>query len=561
MRKLARFCISHRGLVVAGWIVVLLAVTAISRVTGNAYSNSSFNLPGTGSQQAQNLLQAASPRLAGDTEEVVFTTRDGTPVSDPQVRARVTAMLGRLARVPGVSSVVSPYSPDGAGQVSKDGTIAFATVTFDRPSADIPDAVARQLVGTAKSADGPDTVVAVAGQAAEQTDPQDLGNVGIGIGVAAVVLLIVFGSLLAMILPLVSALLALGTGVGLIAVVSHAVAIAPNIVAFVLLVGLGVGVDYALFVVTRYRRELLAGKDAGAAIITAVATSGRTVLFAGITVCVAILGMFALGMMFFYGLAVATALGVALTMTAALTLLPAMLSFLGPRVLPRRQRARLARGQHAPAPRRGGAWGRWTALVSRSPAAAAAVALGVVVLLGVPFLSLRLAFSDQGNDPPGTTTRQAYDLLAEGFGAGFNGPLEVVAQVRGQRERAAFTRLEAAIARHPGVAAEAPAQFTGRAGLAAAGPVFTSAAVIMIFVYASFILGGQRVIKEFGLGLAFGVLIDALIIRTTAVPALMLLLGKASWWHPRDGTAAGQRTRQPAHAFLSGSPASGPGES
>ena len=720
MRKLARFCIDHRGLVVAGWIVLLLAVTVISRFVGNSYSNFDFGLPNSDSQHAQTLLTQGSPRLAGDTELVAFSALHGTRVNDPQVKAPVTRMLQRLASVPHVTSVVSPYSPGGAGQISKNGTIAFATVTFDLPTANITASMAHQLVNTARSGDGPDVTVAVGGQAAEQTVPQNLGNVGIGIAVAAIVLLIVFGSLVAMILPLISAILALGTGVGMIVLVSHAVVIAPNIVAFVLLVGLGVGVDYALFVVTRYRRGLLAGQSVNDSIVTAMATSGRAVLFAGITVCVSILGMFALGMSFFYGLAVASALGVALTMIAALTVLPALLSFFGTRVLSRRQRARAAQAgladtvARSAVPEGGQVWSRWSRALSRGPAAAGGAALVVVVLLGVPFLSQRLAFSDQGNDPQGTTTRQAYDLLADGFGAGFNGPLLVVARVNDQ-QRATFSRLASAISQHPDVAAIVAPQFSGtgasaiatltvypvdspqsadttdlvnqlrattvpgvtadtglrvyiggetatfvdfsnaftsklavflsvivglsllilaavfrsvlipllsaamnilsiaaafgalvavfqwgwlssligvtpgpvevwlpasafavlfgistdyqvfllshvqeewqksgdaraavRRGLTAAGPVFTSAALIMIFVFGSFILGGQRQIKEFGLGLAWGVLVDAFIVRTTAVPALMLMLGKASWWRPRGRAARGRELQTDA---------------
>jgi putative drug exporter of the RND superfamily len=715
MRKLAQFCIDHRGLVVAGWIVLLLAVTAISRIVGNSYSNFDYGLPNSDTTHAQTLLTEGSPKLAGDTELVAFSALHGTSVNDPQVRTPVTSMLQRLASVPHVTSVVSPYSPGGDGQISKGGTIAFATVTFDQPTASISLSTARQLVNTARSGDGPDVTVAVGGQAAEQTVPQYLGNVGIGIAVAAIVLLIVFGSLLAMILPLISAILALGTGVGMIAIVSHGLVIAPNIVAFVLLVGLGVGVDYALFVVTRYRRELLAGQSVSDSIVTAMATSGRAVLFAGITVCVSILGMFALGMSFFYGLAVSSALSVALTMIAALTVLPALLSLFGTRVLSRRQRASAAQARSAgvsgaSAARQGSsAWSRWTRVLSRGPVAVGGAALIAVVLLGVPFLSMRLAFSDQGNDPQATTTRQAYDLLANGFGAGFNGPLLVVAQVNDQQQRATFSRLASAIAHHSDVAAVVSPQFSAtagqavatltvypaaspqsaattelvdqlrattvpgvtagtglrvyiggetasfidfsnavtsklavflgvivglsllilavvfrsvviplisaamnilsiaaafgalvavfqwgwlgslfgvgpgpievwlpalafavlfgistdyqvflvshvqeewqksgdaraavRRGLAVAGPIFTSAALIMIFVYGSFILGGERQIKEFGLVLAGGVLVDALVVRTTVVPALMLLLGKASWWRPGHPTAPGR---------------------
>ena len=201
----------------------------------------------------------------------------------------------------------------------------------------------------------------------------------------------------------------------------------------VLLIGLGVGVDYALFIVTRHRQGLLAGNDVESSIVNAVNTSGRAVLFAGIIVCIALLGMFALGVSFLYGLAIAAAIGVSFTMIAALTLLPALLGFIGPRVLSRKQKKDLA----ANGPRIVGAgtkgfWPKWADFIQRQPIVPAVVALIVVFLVAMPFFSLRLGTSDQGNDPTYTTTRQAYDLLSAGFGPGFNGPLQLVAEQKGR---------------------------------------------------------------------------------------------------------------------------------
>ena len=233
-----------------------------------------------------------------------------------------------------------------------------------------------------------------------------------------------FGSLFAMALPLLSALASLGTAIGLIGLLSHLLKMPVFSSELVLLIGLGVGVDYALFIVTRHRQGLIAGRDVESSIVNAVNTSGRAVMFAGIIVCIALLGMFALGVSFLYGLAIAAAIGVLFTMLAALTLLPAFLGFIGPRVLSRKQKKDLAaNGPKVIGTGTKGFWPTWAAFIQRRPIVPALVAFAVVVLVALPFFSLRLGSSDQGNDPTGTTTRQAYDMLAQGFGPGFNGPL------------------------------------------------------------------------------------------------------------------------------------------
>jgi putative drug exporter of the RND superfamily len=272
-----------------------------------------------------------SPKVAGDTEEVVFQTSGGRLVTDPAVEARAQATLGRIARVPHVTRIGSPYGVAGAGQVSAGKTIAFATVTFDQQAETVTTAVARQLVRAAQSGDQPGLTFAVAGQVAENANPPGLGGAGFGIILAAVVLFIVFGSLFGMALPLISALASLGTATGIIELVSHVLQMPDFSAELTVLIGLGVGVDYALFIVTRHRQGLRSGQEVESSIVTAVNTSGRAVLFAGITVCIALLGMFALGVSLLNGLAVAAAIGVACTMLAALTLLPALLG--GQRVI------------------------------------------------------------------------------------------------------------------------------------------------------------------------------------------------------------------------------------
>ena len=703
MKRLASWCVRHRVIVILLWLVALIGMSVISQSVGTAYSNS-FNLPNTESTNALHLLQASAPSVAGDREQIVFHTTNGAQVTDPEVKATIDTMLANVAKVPHVTAVTSPYGPSGSTQISHDGRTAFATVTFDKQAQYLSTPLAKHFVATAQAASGPTLQVAVAGQLAEAADRQSFGGTLLGVILAAIVLYLVFRSGFATVLPLVSALASLGTAIGLIGLLSHLLKMPQFSVELVLLIGLGVGVDYALFIVTRHRQGLVAGEDVPTSIGNAVNTSGRAVLFAGIIVCIALLGMFALGVSFLYGLAIAAALGVAFTMIAALTLLPALLAFIGPRVMSKSQKRGLAEtGPRIIGAGTKGFWPKWADFIKRRPVLPAVVALLIVVMVALPFFSLRLGSSDQGNDPVGTTTREAYDLLAKGFGPGFNGPLLLVTQNEGPADTATLDQLASSVETQPNVATVVPpvslptkdgktvslitvypdsapqdaattdlidhlrqstipaavgtsgvevyvggntaifvdfarvltsklplfiglvvllsflllsmvfrsivipltaaamnilsigAAFgivvgvfqwgwaasllqvgktgpveaflpvmlfailfglsmdyevflisriqeewlkTGdnstavRNGLAATGKTITAAALIMILVFGSFILGGQRVIKEFGLGLAGGIFMDAFLIRMAVVPALMFLFGKANWWFP-----------------------------
>ena len=314
---------------------------------------------------------------------------------------------------------------------------------------------AKDFVATATKASGNGVVVAVSGQLAQLGNQPSVGGVGLGIITAGIVLFLVFGSLFAMAMPLASALVALGTAISVIGLVSHLMKMPSFSTELVLLIGLGVGVDYALFIVSRHRQGLQAGSTSASSVELAIDTSGRAVLFAGTIVCIALLGMFALGISFLYGLAVAASIGVLFTMVAALTFLPAMLGFIGPKVLSRRQRKALAKEGPRSAMDQG-FWVRWAAAVARRPLAYGAVALVIICALAVPFFSLRLGSADQGNDPKGTTTRTAYDMLAKGFGPGFNGPLEIVASPKDATQTAALQQLATTIKTQPGVAAVTP---------------------------------------------------------------------------------------------------------
>ena len=697
MSAIARWCFRHRFVVIAAWVVVLAGLSVLGQAVKSNYDNS-FSLPGTGSATAQQLLARAVPAQAGDSDTIVWQVSTGT-VRDRAIVARMTGVLDRIATMPEVAAVVSPYGPHGAGQISRDSRIAYATVGFTKQGDSLANADIKRVINAAEAAHAPGLNVQLSGDAIGNAEQPPLGfSSVVGLLAAAVVLFIAFGSVLAMLLPIVTAIAGVVSGLMAIAPLTHAMSVVTFAPILGALIGLGVGTDYALFIVTRHRRGLQSGLAPEDAAVTAVDTSGRAVLFAGGTVCIAILGILVLGLSFLNGLAVACALTVVFTVAAAVTLLPALLGVFGIRVLSRRQRRRLA-NQPTAAQDADGMWARWGRTVERRPAVLAVAAAAVMVVLAIPVLSLRLGSSDQGNDPSSATTRQAYDLLANGFGPGFNGPLLLVAQTSSPTNTAALRTLQdrlpdvadvtsvraLAAARGteviqvtPATSPEAQATsdlittlrdhvipaaeqgttlrvyvggvtatfadfatvVTGKLpwfilvivglsflllvvafrsllipataavmnllaaaasfgvlvaffhwgwgsdalGLGKAGPVeaflppvtlailfglsmdyqvflvsrineewvygrdsrqavrtgqtqtarvITAAATIMICVFLAFALTGQRAIAEFGIGLAAAVALDAFILRTVLVPAVMHLLGDANWWLPR----------------------------
>ncbi|WP_053760040.1 MULTISPECIES: MMPL family transporter [Streptomyces] len=699
MAALARWCVRNRLAAVLLWLLAFGGVTAAAAVTGSAYSND-YNVPGTESGRAEELLQKNFPNLGGASGTVVWHTESGT-VRAADVEQTMTRTLNRIAELPGVASVVSPYEGQGAAQLSRDGRTAYASVAFEAQPQDIPESQARAVVDTAKAAEADGLTVELGGAAIGITESPG-GHIAevVGVLVAAVVLFLAFGSLAASLLPIATALIGVGTAYAGIVLLGHAMTVADFAPMLGMLVGLGVGIDYALFIVTRHRRGLKRGLSVAEAATNAVATTGRAVVFAGATVCIALLGMLILRLGFLNGVAVAASLTVVLSVAASVTLLPALLSLIGMRALSRRERRRLA--EHGPEPEVAtGFAARWAAFVERHPKKLGAIAIGLVALLAVPTFSLHLGTSDQGNNPESTTTRQAYDLLADGFGPGVNGPLVLVTEVHGAEARLALDNLDATLRGTKGVAAVTPATFdtgghtahltvvpesspqskttselvdrlrtevlpraetgtsldvhvggvtagyddfadvivgkmplfvgavialgclllllafrsvgiplkaaamnmfavtgafgvvvaifqwgwgsellglgsagpiepflpvimvsvlfglsmdyqvflvsrmyeewleTGdnrravRVGLAETGRVINSAAVIMIAVFLAFVLSGDRVIAMFGIALAAAVALDAFVLRTLLVPALMHLLGGANWWLPR----------------------------
>jgi RND superfamily putative drug exporter len=439
MSVIARWCFRHRFVVIAAWVVVLAGLTVLGQAVKSNYDNS-FSLPGTGSATAQQLLARAVPAQAGDSDTIVWQVSTGT-VRDRAVVARMTGVLNRVAAMPEVAGVVSPYGPHGAGQISRDSRIAYATVSFTKQGDSVAKADVTRVINAAEAARSPGLNVQLGGDAVGNAEQSSLGfSSVVGLLAAAVVLFIAFGSMLAMLLPIVTAVAGVVGGLMAIAPLTHAMSVVSFAPILGALIGLGAGTDYALFIVTRHRRGLRSGLAPEDAAIRAIDTSGRAVLFAGGTVCIAILGILVLGLSFLNGLAVACALTVVFSVLAAVTLLPALLGVFGWRVLSRRQRRRLA--NPVAARDADGRWARWAGTVERRPAVLAAAAAAVMVLLAVPVLSLRLGSSDQGNDPSSTTTRQAYDLLAKGFGPGFNGSLLLVAQTSSPADTAALRTLQ-----------------------------------------------------------------------------------------------------------------------
>ena len=480
MLKLARWSTTHRKYVVIGWLILLIGVNTLAQSAGTSYSNN-FTLPNSGAQRAADLLQRSFPAQAGDRDAIVFKVSSGS-VTDPAVRARMESMFAQVSHLPHVASVISPYAAATAGKaISAQRNIAFATVVFNEKANLLPKSAAERVVRVARAATQPGLEVQLGGQAIEATEQSGFGlSTAVGLAAAIVVLLLTFGSVVAMGLPIVTALFGLGTGLGVIALFTHLVE-TPNFSSeLAAMIGLGVGIDYALFILTRFREAYATPgptfENSRESVVQAIDTAGRAVLFAGCTVVIALLGMMLLGVSFLYGVAMSASIGVLLVMLASLTLLPALLTIAGARVAVGGRRARrrraAAQGEQATAPANGApsaaevpagagaTWLRWSAFVERRPAMIAVVAALVMLAIAAPATALRLGSSDASNDPTGRTTHKAYVLLAEGFGEGFNGPLQVVAKVPSPGGAAAVGSLRAAIAATPGVVAVAPARLS-----------------------------------------------------------------------------------------------------
>jgi putative drug exporter of the RND superfamily len=695
MRRFATWITGHRKTVIIGWILALVVIGGISGSVGSDFQEE-FKLPASDSKEAFDLLEEKFPAQSGDSAQIVFKADQG--VESPAVEKKMTGAFKEIEGFPHVSEVASPYKEGGAAAISENGKIAYATVQFDVSNDKLDKDKTREIIAVAKGTSGEGLQVELGGSPVTEAE-QEEGDSSFAIGLLAaiVVLLITFGSVVAMGLPILTALFALGVGISLVTLGTHVFNTANFAPVLAAMIGLGVGIDYALFILTRFRNGLDEGLEPREAAIKSIDTAGRAVLFAGITVIISLLGMFLLGLNFLYGVAMAAAVAVLFTMIAALTLLPALLTVVGRRV----DRLRLPGfRKRATSIDENGRWFRWSREIQRRPVLAAALSGGLLLILCIPTLSLRLGTNDAGTEPAGKTTRKAYDLLAEGFGPGFNGPFVMVAALPKKGDDEGLVVLKKTLENEEGVAATTAIQLNsaentgvfnvypttspqsadttdlldhirnnvippietktgaqlhvgginaifedfgdaiseklplfigvvvllsalllmmvfrsvlvplkavvmnllsiGAAfgiivavfqwgwgasvigvdntgpiisffpiflfaivfglsmdyevflmsriheewehshdetqavtrGLALTGRVITAAAAIMITVFASFMLGEERIIKLFGLGLASAVLIDAVVIRSILVPAIMQLFGKRAWWFP-----------------------------
>jgi RND superfamily putative drug exporter len=698
--RLGRFAVRRRWFVLGAWVLAVVALTIAGKALGGELKDQ-FNVPGVESQQATNLLKATFPAQAGGTAQVVFHTPGGT-VNDAHNRVAIDATLAQMATVPHVVSVSSPYK--AAAQVSKDGTIAVANVAFDESPLDMGKQPYKDLKASVSAATGAGVQVEFGGEVAQFGERSSSpGSEGLGLLAAIVILIIAFGSVIAMGLSIGTALFGLATGISTVTLVSAFVTIPTVAETIAVMVGLGVGIDYALFIVTRHRAGLSRGLTVGDAAGRALATAGQAVLIAGTTVVIAICGLAVAGVPLVTWMGFGAAMVVAVTVAAALTLLPALMGFAGHNVdrfgIPG-FKARVEVGARGDDGRYHG-WARMSHHVSRHAVGYLLASLAVVLTLAVPMLSLRLGQPDAGNDPTSSTLRRSYDLIAQGFGPGTNGPLVLAVDLRGATGDAVLAVVSRAVAADPDVASVAKAvvspngdtaviQVTPRSspqaaqtttlirhlrhttlpeavgssgahvyvggptaafidlsdriasrlplfiaavillsflllmlvfrslliplkaavmnvlsigasygvivaifqwgwgaslfgvheslpissfvpmlmfailfglsmdyevfllsrvreayllsrdntesvatGIATTGRVITSAALIMISVFLSFVLGDNPTVKMIGIGLATAVFVDATIIRMVLVPATMKLLGDANWWLPR----------------------------
>ncbi|WP_225993942.1 MMPL family transporter [Actinomadura rudentiformis] len=437
LARLARFCYRRRRLTVLGWVLGTILVLFV----GFGYAADPLNDFSGGeseSAKATQLLEDHFPEMSGDSITLAIRAEGG--VRSPAVRAEVERAVDRLGKTPHVASVSSPYQ--GFGQISGDGKTAFATANLDVPSDDMPKEEVAKLLDDVRESSGP-VRLELGGAAVDIAEtPEGGGSEGVGLLAAIVILLVAFGSVLAMGLPIVTALFGIGSGLALISLLGHllpAPSFSPIVAA---LIGLGVGIDYALFIVTRYREGLAEGRDPEDATVTAIATAGRAVLFAGVTVVIALMGLFVMQQKLLNGVAVAAGVTVLMTMVTAVTLLPALLGFTG-RNIDRLRVPGLGRARRPLAE-------RWARTVQRRPVVAGLAASVVLLVLAAPALSMRLSLPDSSTQPHDTSGYASHRILSEGFGAGTAAPLVVVVQGGDAR------KVADAVRETPGLAAVQP---------------------------------------------------------------------------------------------------------
>jgi RND superfamily putative drug exporter len=441
LARIADLSYRHRGRMVLAWVVSAVVIIGIGSSLAGEF-NADYNTPGSESKAASDITNKRFGGYSGQEIYVVWKDRAGA--QSPNAKQRINAFLTDAKRVNHVSNE-TPI------RVSPNGQIGSTTLPLTVPGWDVKKEDGKKLIDAANRHSGNGLQIKLGGDpiyaAQPTTSPEGLGFLG-----AAIVLLIAFGSVVAAGLPLVVALVGLGiSSGGLIALLTNVVDVPDWTTAVSGLIGIGVGIDYSLLVLTRFRAAMADGKDRHDAVVEAVTTAGRSVILAGGTVVIAVLGLILTGLSYMVGVAIAASMAVLVVMLGAISLLPALLSYLGPKVdrlrLPflGRGAKRQAGGAESPA-------ARWSHAVQRRPWTAAIASTAVLLALAAPALGMRLGFPDAGNDPPSTMTRQAYDLNTEGFGAGTNGPLVVAAELPDAGSKARVDELAQRLRREPGIA-------------------------------------------------------------------------------------------------------------
>jgi len=448
LKDITSWSYRHRRLVVAAWVVILVGINLAAMAFGKD-NKQDYLSPGTDSNAAVQLLDERFPAQAGDTVTIVI--HDETGATSTRVRSAADPLIERIRELPHVLAVTAPWDPTGGAQVSADGATAYATVQLNSTGARFPVEEATEMIDLAADARQAGVQIELAGQAIDNAQQGSIGSEGIGLLVAALVLLIAFGSLVAMGLPLATALFGVGVALAGGQLLTLLIDVPDWASSVATMIGLGVGIDYALLIVTRYRTELANGASPTAAVSIAMATAGRSVVFAGITVVISLLGMLTMNQPFVPGVAFSAVIAVLAVMSAALTLLPALLGFTG------RNIDRLSLPFRRPATNAGsgtrGFWYRWSRTVQRHPLITGLLGAAALAILIAPITTLRLGYPDAGNDPTDLTTRRAYDLMTEGFGAGFNGTFVLVADQGDAAAMATLNDLHDTLLATPGVAA------------------------------------------------------------------------------------------------------------
>ncbi|MEU9675518.1 MMPL family transporter [Streptomyces parvus] len=459
--KLGRLTFRRRGFVALIW-VALLAVGILGAATASTATSSSFSIPGTEAQRAFDLLEERNPGNSADgaTARVVFKAPEGEKVTDAENKREITGIVKELQS--GSQQIAKVDDPFKAQAVSQDGSTAYISVSYQVNSMELTDATRDSLEDAGKDAQKSGMKVEIGGDALQVMPHTGTAEI-IGVVVAAIVLVITFGSLVAAGLPLLTALIGVGIGVSTITALANVLDLGSTTSTLAMMIGLAVGIDYALFIVSRYRAELADGREREEAAGRAVGTAGSAVVFAGLTVVIALVGLAVVNIPMLTKMGFAAAGTVAIAVVIALTLVPALLGFAGKRVMGRKARKAAEPGNGADLTKSAEAkpnmGTRWARFVLRKPVWVMLVGVLGLGVIAVPAASLEMGLPDDGAQPKSTTQRQAYDMLSDGFGPGFNGPLMVVVDTKNSSDgKAAAARVSEEI-ESIGVVAVAPAQF------------------------------------------------------------------------------------------------------